>query len=343
LNVTGLPHEKKKQVEHISNALLNQIESGLIKSRYDIVSTLQGSGFHITRKAKNTISIKDPNGGKNIKLKGAIYEETFQFSGNYAERIAADQASYTARKSTEFERNKTELTRLCRAKSERNKQLYQVHTTESEQTRNKLQGIIQSARERGAETHRISDQLSHIQDVEIQRSHSFNIVSVRVGDGGSRLLDGGNDKRECISDTSAEQNLETGWGGVDNIQGQGLSNYPEKQSNQVLRKRQQPTRMGIEIDDRARNALTERIDRIIQQSRDYVSRVQGYFGEVGQSVLGATDLLREFTARKQKSDSVSNSLNRASERFNESAKQIIKVVENKLEQDRKPTFRPKFF
>lgn len=342
LNVTNLPQDKKLQCNQISTALLNQVEIGLVKNRYDLVMALESAGFSITRQAKNTLSIKDPNGGKNIKLKGEIYESTFQFSREHASRVRTAQADYEATKPSELERNNAELQRLLGKKSEANRSLYIGARKDLDKDGVELSAQARPTGEHSAGTNRLSDRLSHIQDAEVQRSHSLNNGSIHSGDVGSSLLDGGNDKRECISDTSAEQDLENGGSGVNYIRGQELSDYPQKQSKRVLRKRQ-ATRMEIEIDDRTRNTPTERIDRIIQQSRDYVSRIQDYFGEIGQSVVGATEILREFTARKQKSDSVSNELNRSSERFDESAKQIIKVVENKLEQDRKPTFRPKLF
>lgn len=101
LNVTNLPQSVRDKRDHINNALLNQIEIGLVKNRSDIVISLKAAGFTVTRtddKNKKTISIKNPDGGKNIKLEGEIYESTFQFSREHASRVRTAQAVYDAKR-----------------------------------------------------------------------------------------------------------------------------------------------------------------------------------------------------------------------------------------------------
>ena len=340
LNVTNLPFEKKKQISQISNALLNQIESGLVKKRSDVVRSLESAGFTITRKHKNTISIKDPNGGKNIKLKGVIYEEAFEFSGNYAERVAADQAIYTARKPQEFARNQADLARLCRAKSERNKQLYQVPATKSETARHQLQGIIQQARERSEEKHRLSNQLSRLQDAEIQRCNTLNHAGIHGGDERDIVENGGGYNSATSSNSRVgEQGRESSnndlWGS-ESIVHQNRSGADDIRNGRGLPV--DGTR-GI-LNDRARETPTGSINRAIKKSRDHVSRFQEYFREFGQSLVRATEVLRGFTAGKQKSDSVSNEIDRASHRFSDTVKRFIREEERELKLDKKVENNP---
>lgn len=349
LKVTGLPKNKKEQIEHISNALLNHIESGLIKRNSDIVRTLKDAGFTITRKSKNTISIKDPNGGKNIKLKGEIYEESFEFSGNHAERVATAQANYEAAKPREFERNKTELARLCNAKSERNKGLYKVSKAEPESNDCELQVIIEQARERGAATHRLTDKLSNIENIEIQRCNTLNIVSVRGRDGRSVLLDGAEHNGGLPENKRTRESLEINRN-ENSGSGEGrdiLLTSPRGSSIKSIHVRERPSSMGVEIDDRTRESIIESITGIINKSRNNVSRVQKYFGEISQSVVNATEVLRGFTTRKSNSDSVSQGLDNASGELNRTAKRVIvKLVENNkksdLEQDHETYWEPSF-
>lgn len=75
-----LPRDKKKAVELITQSLVNGVNQGLIKSRDDVIQELTENGFEIARETKSSISIKDPEGGKNIRLKGALYERDFKFS-----------------------------------------------------------------------------------------------------------------------------------------------------------------------------------------------------------------------------------------------------------------------
>jgi hypothetical protein len=69
------PNNLPKHKEEASKPLLTALkvaESGNIKSRDDVIKTLEGAGFEIARTTPKSISIKDPDGGQNIRLKGKI-------------------------------------------------------------------------------------------------------------------------------------------------------------------------------------------------------------------------------------------------------------------------------
>lgn len=325
LHVTNLPQAKREQVEQINRALLNQIEIGLVKNRSDAVMALENAGFIITRQAKNTISIKDPNGGKNIKLKGEIYESTFQFSREHASRVRAAQAVYNAKRPEKLERNEETFRDLLSKKREFNRKLYQA-------CREKNRPALRSLEE----SNRLNVPLSHIQDAEIQRSHSLNHGDIHRRDGGSSLLDREHGERKCPADNPTKRSSEIGGAGDANNQGENLHNSALQSSERSIRKsRQHSSSVGAELNDRARETPIGRINRVIKKSRDHVSRFQEYFRGFGQSLVRATDVLRGFTAGKQKSDSVSDELNRASHRFSDTVKRFIREEERELKLDKK--------
>lgn len=74
---SGLPKTKQEAAEAITRGLLTLASSGELKSRQDVTDTLEGAGFEVVRTTKSSISIADPDGGRNIRLKGAIYEQSF--------------------------------------------------------------------------------------------------------------------------------------------------------------------------------------------------------------------------------------------------------------------------
>ncbi|HCQ1797157.1 TPA: relaxase/mobilization nuclease domain-containing protein, partial [Escherichia coli] len=74
-----LPRDKQAAAEAITNGLLMRIEAGEIRGRADVVETLETAGFSVVRQTKQSISIASPEGGQNLRLKGAIYEESFRF------------------------------------------------------------------------------------------------------------------------------------------------------------------------------------------------------------------------------------------------------------------------
>lgn len=89
-----LPANKQEAAQALNTGLLRLVESGLIKNRSDVVKTLSDAGFEVARETKNSISIADPDGGKNIRLKGALYERSFEFSESLRGEIEAASEQY---------------------------------------------------------------------------------------------------------------------------------------------------------------------------------------------------------------------------------------------------------
>lgn len=111
-----LPKDKKELQQAIADYLATKIENNLINNRDDIITTLeQDLNLTIARTTKTSISIQDPNGGKNIRLKGGIYEQSFvidpknqrtksELAAEYRESITDRQATTAAEYRAELER-----------------------------------------------------------------------------------------------------------------------------------------------------------------------------------------------------------------------------------------------
>lgn len=69
---------KQEAIRAISDFILIQVSSGKINAREDVLEALKSNGLEIARVTSKSISIKDPDGGQNIRLKGALYEENFR-------------------------------------------------------------------------------------------------------------------------------------------------------------------------------------------------------------------------------------------------------------------------
>ncbi|WP_289468179.1 hypothetical protein, partial [Enterobacter hormaechei] len=50
------------------HAVLVFVESGELKTRQDVTEALESAGFEVVRTTKSSISIADPDGGRNIRL-----------------------------------------------------------------------------------------------------------------------------------------------------------------------------------------------------------------------------------------------------------------------------------
>lgn len=106
-----LPKGKKAIADMIHQGVLASIESGAVASRQDVIDLLTSSGFDIARITDKSISIADPQGGRNLRLKGAIYEKEF---AGISPRITAE---LTAR-ATSYERELTERADTARKRLE---------------------------------------------------------------------------------------------------------------------------------------------------------------------------------------------------------------------------------
>lgn len=108
LNSQNLPPSVKEIKEQIGLAIVEQIGQGIIQDRKDVIQTLEGAGFEITRQTDRSISIKNPDGKRNIRLEGTIYENR-QFDQKFAEERNRARADYQG---TSRERYATALGKL---------------------------------------------------------------------------------------------------------------------------------------------------------------------------------------------------------------------------------------
>lgn len=87
--------ETKTIKETIHQALVDAVADGSINNRTDVVQFLTDAGFEITRQSKDSVSIKNPCGGKNLRFKGAIYHDNFNTEYCESTRDAISSESKT--------------------------------------------------------------------------------------------------------------------------------------------------------------------------------------------------------------------------------------------------------
>ncbi|MXE70781.1 nuclease, partial [Escherichia coli] len=71
----NMPETKQALAESVTRGLEVLYHSGEIKGRQDVIQALTEVGLEVVRVTRSSISIADPNGGRNNRLKGAIYEQ----------------------------------------------------------------------------------------------------------------------------------------------------------------------------------------------------------------------------------------------------------------------------
>lgn len=126
-----LPNDRKQAVSLITNSLANEVSLGAIANRDDVINKLQSYGLEIARETKSSISIKDPSGGKNIRLKGALYERNFKGSADVTAEVTRAIESYQRDRNERLSRAKETFANAHQAKRKANHERYRQHGSQS--------------------------------------------------------------------------------------------------------------------------------------------------------------------------------------------------------------------
>ena len=125
LNSQNLPQSVKEIKEQIGTAIAEQISNGNIQNRQDVVETLKGAGFEIARETDRSISIKNPDGKRNIRLEGVIYENR-QFDKQFAEEHRRAGQDYQRTSRERYDTALGKLQRLTESKQQGNRENFKV-------------------------------------------------------------------------------------------------------------------------------------------------------------------------------------------------------------------------
>lgn len=91
---SNLPKAKQDAAQAITDGLLLMAAAGELADRGDVVATLKQHGFEVVRETRKSISIADPEGGRNIRLKGALYEQDFRAGQDLRRELEAAGERY---------------------------------------------------------------------------------------------------------------------------------------------------------------------------------------------------------------------------------------------------------
>ena len=78
---SGLEKDDRAEAKEAIHAYLKDLlEQGRVKNRADVLTALQEAGLEINRAGKDYITVKDPESGEKLRLKGGIYGEQWNFT-----------------------------------------------------------------------------------------------------------------------------------------------------------------------------------------------------------------------------------------------------------------------
>lgn len=121
-----LPKQKREAVEFLTDHISERYEAGAINSRDDVIEELKTMGLEIARQTPSSISIKNPEGGQNIRLKGAFYEKEFARADDSATvRIRQAEAGYNEARTERAKEARERYERMHQKRAEDNARRYQ--------------------------------------------------------------------------------------------------------------------------------------------------------------------------------------------------------------------------
>ena len=313
----NLPENRKKAAETITSSLMTVMANGLITNRTDVVETLSDAGFTVARETKNSISIADPDGGKNIRLKGSIYERDFKFNEGTGAAIERAAKAYEAATEQRIQRAHQELEEGIKRLSEHNQRRY-----------TRING--------GIALSGLNDEANGAQHMGLLAPDNNHRSSL---DSGRFVVSGQPDSRESSRDTGTRADLESIT--ESNVRGeagrakqQAIHTIPEKQETQqtVGIERPERSRDGEQINDGIRVTVTEICNRISKAARAATGGIIANLHKFSSHVQGYVS--REYGAKNAGAGlgAAGERLRIATEQINEIANKI--AMKNDLENDR---------
>ena len=356
----NLPPDRKEAQLAITHGLKELVDAGEINSRSDVIRALEDAGFTVARETKSSISIAAPDGGKNIRLTGALYEREFSLGhgASLESEITREGAAYRESRDARLSRARASFGEGFRRKLEHN----QLRYKRSEQGLN--QGIEQPERGTVERSERADRHVQHQQrDSEKSPLQELGYNADRAGvspaiGGRGPLVSGQNDQRELGRNRPTEPAEK----GSEAVQRNGkqrqrwelLDIAPKEHDHEHIHVNNGQSSGAVgEVNDRAR---TDHAASVAGHAEEFQSRsgrfrafIQGSFNRfvehihLARTTLGTrSQSIRESAAEFAKHvhasvsgerplERASEGFDRANEHFNDAAKRLEQLIEHRKE------------
>lgn len=296
----NLPASKQEAARAITDGLLSLAGSGELHTRQDVVNALEGAGFTVARQTPKSISIADPDGGRNIRLKGQIYEQDFKFGAGLREEIEAASARYRAtsqeriREAREVYRTGVEIKRAENQRRYKRPESTYERVSPEKLALDSLERVSRSGGLYGRDLVARNDHRP-----ESTRNQPSAIDSERARSQGRKNSDEyvWRPKSTLHQDRSGSEQLRSGRG------------LPVEDTR------------GILENDRVRNPIIERIRKLAESTREATQRLCDGLQQLGANV-------RHYLERERHVTAASQQLERASQHLEHSAPAVGKALQH---------------
>lgn len=125
LHPDNLPKGRKELAEKLSDHMIKMMGGGCIPAnREGILHELKMLNLEVARETKTSISIKNPAGGQNIRLKGSLWERDFRPVEHAGEALEARNAEYDEQAQERARVARNRVKELCERRERLNRTKY---------------------------------------------------------------------------------------------------------------------------------------------------------------------------------------------------------------------------
>lgn len=126
------PRSVKELKDGVNSLIVAEVAKGEIESQEQIIELFGKAGLEVTRATKRSISIKNPDGGRNIRFDGELYGKEFYEKTRTIEELreyargeqTGESGDHQLDNERDHERNKAKLEREIERRTERHNALY---------------------------------------------------------------------------------------------------------------------------------------------------------------------------------------------------------------------------
>ncbi|MDI2113954.1 relaxase/mobilization nuclease domain-containing protein [Commensalibacter nepenthis] len=287
----NIPKDKREAQEAINGFLRGELEKGRIQNREDLLNCLTEAGFEIARVTPKNISIKTD--GQNLRLKGAIYEQSFELNRAIEEIQRAKGLGSEERTSEHYKQATAGLEKAVeRRRTEFSKRFGTSKASHTQRLNQALQGAILDADRDRASVGIRDGLLRQRGDRAIQSNGGLEAVGsslqgkqqgVDVGE----LQFGGQDKQDLYSDRSS-------------IQGSGIRRRSRLPNYQVREELNDTDREAFEGRIRQVDEATKRAYEYIKRTIEQVRAGKPTVEELARKVFRRIEVKLHRKAERQK-------------------------------------------
>ena len=279
------PKPVREIKEGISELIVEHVGKGTIKSQEQIAELLTDSGLEVSRVTKNSISIKNPSGGRNIRLEGDLYKKEFyeqtatleEFRKNFESGRGEPKRSNREDDERDYQHAKEQLGIGVAKREERHSQLY---------GKSDSLDIDLDFPDRSYSVDRI-DGNSVRQDIEKPDKRATPdesvITTVRIIYSTKRDRDSDGRKRRDLLDKQRQKDRD-------------LQSKIRSQSNETSRLK------GI-------------INELSRRTKDFIERTERVLHQVGERTQKLAEYVRGIEERKPEIDEISEGLRDSNQKF----------------------------